>query len=79
VRPAAFARIGGFDTALAIGGDTDWFARARDAGLKMAVLPELLLRKRVHGGNASLTDPQINQQLLAALRSSLARKRAAAE
>jgi glycosyltransferase involved in cell wall biosynthesis len=77
-RPAAFARIGGFDPAHAVAGDTDWFARARDAGLKMALLPEVLLRKRVHGGNASLTDPQVNGQLLTALRGSLARKRAAA-
>ncbi len=77
-QPAAFARVGGFDPALAVGGDTDWFARARDAGLKMALLPEVLLRKRVHGANASLTDPQINRQLLTALRDSLARKRAAA-
>jgi len=77
-RPAAFARVGGFDPALAVGGDTDWFARARDAGLKMALLPEVLLRKRVHGANTSLADPQINGQLLTVLRDSLARKRAAA-
>jgi len=56
-RPAAFARIGGFDTGFGLAEDTDWFARARDAGLKMAVLPEVLLRKRVHARNASLGDP----------------------
>jgi glycosyltransferase involved in cell wall biosynthesis len=76
-RPAAFARIGAFNVAFGLAEDTDWFARARDAGLKMAVLPEVLVRKRVHGRNASLTDPRVNRFLLAALRGSLARKRAA--
>jgi len=74
-RPAVFTRVGGFDPAFAVGEDTDWFARALDGGVKLAVLPELLLRKRVYGGNATLAGPITNPLLLRALRSSIQRKR----
>jgi len=74
-RPAAFARVGPFDATFAVSEDTDWFARARDAGVPSAVLPETLTVKRVHGANASLNAPQINTLLLRALRRSVERKR----
>lgn len=76
-RPEAFEQVGGFNTAYSTGEDTDWFMRARDAGLKMALLPEIMLRKRIHGTNASLTNSHPDRPLLSALRASLARKRAA--
>ncbi len=74
-RPEVFQRVGGFNPAFAVSEDSDWFARAKDGGLKLAVLPEMLVRKRVYGGNATLTGPQTNPLLLKALRSSIQRKR----
>jgi len=72
-----FTSVGGFDPDFSTAEDTDWFARARDAGVKMALLPDLLLRKRIHGANASLTDPRSNALLLLrAMQRSVARKRA---
>jgi glycosyltransferase involved in cell wall biosynthesis len=76
-RRSAFDLVGLFDPTLSTAEDTDWFARARDAGLRIAVLPEVLLRKRVHGANASLIDPDGHRHRLRVLRASLARKRAA--
>lgn len=78
-RREVFERVGGFDSAFAVSEDSDWFARALDSGVKLVVLPELLVRKRVYGGNATLVTPQINQLLLKALRSSIQRKRAGAD
>jgi glycosyltransferase involved in cell wall biosynthesis len=74
-RQAAFDVVGHFDPSFRVSEDTDWFARARDAGVAMALLPEVLVRKRVHGDNASLNTANINQLLLRALRGSVARKR----
>lgn len=74
-RRRAFDRIGRFDPAFAAGEDTDWFARAKDAALPMALLPQTLVHKRVHTTNFSINAPALNQHLLRALRSSLARKR----
>ena len=74
-KPEIFTRVGGFDPAFAVSEDSDWFARALDSGVKLAVLPELLLRKRVYGGNATLAGTLTNPLLLRALRSSIQRKR----
>jgi glycosyltransferase involved in cell wall biosynthesis len=78
VRPEVFRRVGGFDPSFEVGEDTDWFARVKDAGIEIGVLPETLTRKRVHDSNASLNSPKINQLLLKAMRQSIQRKREAA-
>jgi glycosyltransferase involved in cell wall biosynthesis len=74
-RRSLFDRIGGFDTDLAISEDVDWFARASDAGARMAVLSEVLVEKRVHDRNASLDATAGNRDLMRALRASVRRKR----
>lgn len=74
-RQSVFEQVGPFDPSFSVSEDTDWFARARDAGVPMAVLPQVLVRKRVHGGNSSLTERSINALLLRAMRGSIQRKR----
>lgn len=76
-RRPVFDRVGPFDPAFSVSEDTDWFARARDAGVPHGVLPGTYVHKRIHGTNASLTDAGINANLLRALRRSVERKRAA--
>jgi len=73
-RKSVFDRVGLFDTSFAVAEDTDWFARAKDAGVTMKVLPDILVRKRVHENNSSLNTANINHLLLRALRSSIDRK-----
>jgi glycosyltransferase involved in cell wall biosynthesis len=75
-RREVFGRVGLFDPSFVVGEDTDWFARARDMSVPLAVLPELLVIKRVHGANASLTQPNLSSTLLRAMRGSIQRKRA---
>jgi glycosyltransferase involved in cell wall biosynthesis len=75
-RKRVFALVGGFDPDFPIGEDTDWFARARDANIEMALLPDVLLHRRIHGANASLTEPRLNELLLRAMRRSVMRKKA---
>jgi glycosyltransferase involved in cell wall biosynthesis len=77
-RKRVFARVGGFDPQFPISEDTDWFARARDANIEMALLPDVLLYKRIRGANTSLTYPRSNQLLLRVLRRSVRRKKALA-
>lgn len=78
-RRTCFELAGRLDSTFQVSEDTDWFARARDFGLPMAVLPETLVQKRVHGSNASLIEPRINDLLLRVLRRSIGRKRALSE
>jgi glycosyltransferase involved in cell wall biosynthesis len=71
-----FTVIGRFDPTLTISEDVDWFARASDSNIPVAVIPKVLLLKRVHDANITLNTPTGNQDLLRALRRSIARKRA---
>ena len=75
-RRPVFERVGLFDPTYVVGEDTDWFARARDAGLRSAVVPEALVRKRIHDRNASAEGGANSHLLLRALKASLERKRA---
>lgn len=74
-RRKLFQTLGGFDAALAIGCDSDWFARASDHKIKMAVVPEALLLKRIHGENLSARADLYRREMLTVLRRSVLRKR----
>jgi glycosyltransferase involved in cell wall biosynthesis len=45
--------IGGFDPAVGCSDDFDWVMRMRAAGLGVATIDEVVLRRRIHDGNAS--------------------------
>jgi glycosyltransferase involved in cell wall biosynthesis len=53
VRREVFERVGGFDETMRAAEDFDWMLRASEAGVEIARLPVVLLRRRVHA--ASLT------------------------
>jgi glycosyltransferase involved in cell wall biosynthesis len=55
---AAFERVGGYDEALWVSNDKDFFIRLLDAGLDYAVLAEPLVIKRAHSGARLATDPR---------------------
>jgi len=74
-RREMFDIVGGFDEALRVAEDVDWYARVADAGYPVNVVEKVLLHKRVHGVNSSLTAATHNRNLLTALRASAARKR----
>jgi glycosyltransferase involved in cell wall biosynthesis len=78
-RKSVFAEVGKFDTNLTSGEDVDWFSRAKDKRVPHAVIPKVLLHKRVHNSNSSLNDPSNNRILLNVLRQSIERKRKAGE
>jgi glycosyltransferase involved in cell wall biosynthesis len=74
-RRSVFEANGRFDPELALAGDVDWYARAKDRGLTMAIVPEVLLHKRVHESNASSDALVTNRELLRVLRDSIRRQR----
>lgn len=47
-RRRAFGRVGPFDEGLGAADFIDWYARSREAGLRERILPEVLLRRRLH-------------------------------
>jgi glycosyltransferase involved in cell wall biosynthesis len=75
VRRTAFERIGNFATGYSAANDSDWFFRAKAAEMPMAVVPELLLLKRIHESNDSGRAKEILSELLKVVKSSLDRHR----
>ena len=72
-RRSLFDEVGVFNTDIAIAADVDWFVRAKDQGIAMGIVPEVLLYKRVHDANLSSNAEKNNQELLALLRQSISR------
>lgn len=74
-RRAVFERIGVFNTSYRHGNDSDWFFRAKDAGIPMAIMPEILLHKRIHSSNLSHEVPLMTTELLRTVRASILRQK----
>jgi len=55
-RRTAFERTGPFETQWKVGEFVSWYQRAMDLGLRAKVIPELVLRRRVHGGNQGIKE-----------------------
>ena len=76
---AAWERVGPTRSAFGTTGDTDWLVRARDLGLRVAVVPHVVLYKRVHSASTAHTTAGANARVVASLRESIIRKRARTE
>lgn len=78
IRRESFARVGPFSEDVKVGVTVDWYARAKEAGLRGAVLPEVVLERRLHLTNNGLRERDSRQQYLHVLKASLDRRRAQA-
>ena len=78
LRRDAYERVGPFATGLRVGEFIDWHARAIDAGLRFAMLDEVLVRRRIHGANTGRIERDSRVDYLRVLKNSLDRRRAAA-
>jgi glycosyltransferase involved in cell wall biosynthesis len=75
VRRAVFDRVGPFDASYRFSSDVEWLVRARDMGIKDVVIPELLVRRRVHAGNDTHAAHAAAGEVRRILLSSIRRKR----
>lgn len=73
-RKSIFERVGEFDTSYSLASDFDWVTRARDTGVKMEVLPEILVRRRIHDTNVSYDHEGRRASMLKMMRASIQRK-----
>ena len=53
----------------------DWYARASERGLRHRVLPEVLVRRRLHGDNMGIRERASQPQYLAILKAAIDRRR----
>lgn len=54
LRQTTFQRIGPFQGKQQVGQFIDWYARAQELQLKMQVLPDVLMQRRLHAANMGL-------------------------
>lgn len=77
MRRAALTRVGLFNEQLRVGEWIDWLSRAEATGVKTRHLPEVVLRRRIHGQNTVIQRRDQKQDYLAVIRSHMQRRRAA--
>ena len=78
VRREAFERVGPFSESLRVGVTVDWYARAVEAGLRSAMLPQIVLERRLHLTNNGLREAASRTQYAHVLKAALDRRRAQA-
>jgi glycosyltransferase involved in cell wall biosynthesis len=76
VRREVFDGIGGFDPSYRVGEDVDWFFRAREACVAFAILPEVLLRRRIHAASVTAHTGWSAQPVPRIVKAALDRRRA---
>jgi glycosyltransferase involved in cell wall biosynthesis len=76
VRRHVLEELGGFDPTYLYAEDRDLFVRMREHGVKIEVLRDVVLYKRLHGSNMTLNPPETHP-LLRSLKEKLDRERAA--
>lgn len=79
VRREAFDRVGSFSSTLRVGIGVDWYARAKEIGLRESVPPYVMLERRLHADNNGIRQRDSRAVYLSVLKSSLDRRRAGAE
>jgi glycosyltransferase involved in cell wall biosynthesis len=73
VRTAFVKKVGPQNTDLAHSADLDWMIRAGEAGAKTLTIPDVVLRRRIHGRNTSLAS-NATASRLQILRAAMARR-----
>jgi glycosyltransferase involved in cell wall biosynthesis len=75
IRRAAFGAAGPFDPAMRGAFFIDWCDRARRRGLSLAMLPDIVLHRRIRPGSLSHRSPARDAGYIAAARAAIARRR----
>ena len=75
-RRETFLKVGAYDITFDQAEDSDWFLRAHEMGMKVELIPELLMVKRYHENNITHRTQEGRHFLIRALKHALNRKRA---
>jgi len=75
IRRDAFFRVGYFPTTRGVGDFVDWYARAMEKGLHTLMLPETVLRRRLHAANQGIRDRGRQSDYVRILKAALDRRR----
>jgi glycosyltransferase involved in cell wall biosynthesis len=74
IKRSSFFRVGLFEPQWKVGAEMSWYLRAREAGLAMLVLPDLVLLRRIHANNKGITRRSFIKQRTRILKAALDRR-----
>ena len=75
IKQDAFNRVGLFETQFEIGEFVSWYIRAKELNLSIKVIPELVMRRRIHGANTVIQKRQSVNNFAHIIKRSLDRRR----
>lgn len=75
IRREAFFDVGFFEERTKLGETIDWFARAKEAEIKIKVLPDLLVWRRIHATNNGIRNRAEIKDYVRVLKQSIDRRR----
>ena len=75
IKRDSFNRVGLFDTCLTLGDFIDWYKRATDMDLKFKMLPNVVLKRRIHDNNSSVLNQYAVKDYVSIMKAALDRKR----
>jgi glycosyltransferase involved in cell wall biosynthesis len=78
IRRASFLRVGEFVEDGRIGEFVDWYARATECGLRFRILPDVVMKRRIHARNMTGAGADARAAYLDILRRTVHRRRAQA-
>jgi len=76
IKKEAFLRTGLFKEELRVGEFIDWYARATELNLKSIMLPDVLMKRRIHTTNMGITLRDQHSNYIHVLKAALDRRRA---
>ncbi len=75
LRRGDFNSVGGFTETTKVGEFIDWFARAKEKGLRPVLIDDVVLERRIHGANQSVQHRQSYTDYAQVLKRALDRRR----
>jgi glycosyltransferase involved in cell wall biosynthesis len=76
IRRRTFDRVGPFETAWTVGEFVSWYARAMELGARAEMLPDVVLRRRIHGANTGIRERASVRDYARIVKAALDRRRA---
>ena len=75
-RRSVYEVVGLYEESMVHAEDTDWFLRSRDLGILWALIPDVVLIRRIHGGNLTCDTEAQRRSMFEVLQRRMARRRA---
>ncbi len=74
IKRESFLRVGLFDINYEVGEFIDWYGKAKEIGMKSVILPEVVMKRRIHSSNSTL-NRNAQMDYIRILKAALDRKR----